>query len=207
MYNVNVLYPFNASDHCQVEFSVFSYIPIQADTCPAMNRLDWNNANSEGISKYLAVFNWLDLMTTNLTADSLMSAFSDVLHTAIDMFVQLKPVKNSNIKSRCWYPAALRHAISKKRCLWSRKRSYPTNKLLSTAYHAAELKCRHLLHDYEIKREQKIIERINGGCFYRFVNNNLSCKRGLGALGDGKGGVIVSDAERADLFNDYFSSV
>jgi len=39
------------------------------------------------------------------------------------------------------------------------------------------------------------------------VNNKLSGKRGLGALGDGKGGVIVSDAERANLLNDYFSSV
>jgi len=77
-----------------------------------MNRLDWNNANFEGISNYLAVFNCLDLLTTNLTADSLWSAFSDVLHTTIDMFVPLKPVKNSNIKSQRWYPAALRHAIN-----------------------------------------------------------------------------------------------
>jgi len=52
-----------------------------------------------------------------------------------------------------------------------------------------------------------LIERNNAGCFYRFVNNKLSCKRGLGALADGKGGVIVSEAERADLLNDYFSSV
>jgi len=80
--------------------------------------------------------------------------------------------------------------------------------LLSTAYHTAELKCKNLLRDYKIKQEQKIIERNYAGCFYRFVNNKLSCKRGLGTLGDGKGGVIVSDAERADLLNDdYFSSV
>jgi len=35
----------------------------------------------------------------------------------------------------------------------------------------------------------------------------VSCSRGLGALGDDKGGVIVSDAEWADLLNDYFSFV
>jgi len=90
MYNVNVLHPFSTSDHCQVEFSVFSDSPLQSDTSQSMNIL-------EGISNYLAVFNWLDLMTTNLTADSLWRVFSDVLHTAIDMFVPLKPVKNSNI--------------------------------------------------------------------------------------------------------------
>jgi len=42
---------------------------------------------------------------------------------------------------------------------------------------------------------------------FLFVNNKLSCRCGLDALGDGKGGVIVSDAERADLLNDYLSSV
>ena len=39
------------------------------------------------------------------------------------------------------------------------------------------------------------------------MNNKLSCKPGLGALVDGKGGVIVRDAERVDLLNDYFSFV
>jgi len=68
------------------------------------------------------------------------------------MFVPLKPVKNSNFKCQRWYLAALRHAINKKRWLWCRKRSDPTNEFLSTAYHAAELKCRNLLHDYEINR-------------------------------------------------------
>jgi len=91
--------------------------------------------------------------------------------------------------------------------MWCRKRSDPTNELLSTAYHAAELKCSNLLRDYEIKREQKIIEHNNAGCFYRFVNNKLSCTYGLDTLGDGKGGVIVSDAEQADLLNAYFSSI
>jgi hypothetical protein len=75
--------------------------------------------------------------------------------------------------------------------------------MLNAAYRAIDLKCRNFLHDYEIKCEQKVIERNNAGCFYRFVNNKLSCKRGLGALSDNKGGVIVSNAERADLLNNY----
>jgi len=117
MYNMNVLHPFSTSDHCHVEFSVFSYSPTQSYTSPNMKHLDWNNANFNGISNYLAVLNWFDLLTTNLTAESVWSAFSEVLHTALDMFVPLKPVKNSNIKSQRWYPAALRHAINtKQRC-------------------------------------------------------------------------------------------
>jgi len=43
----------------------------------------------------------------------------------------------------------------------------------------AELKCRNLFRDYEIKQEHKIIQRNNADCFYRLVNNKLSGKRGL----------------------------
>ena len=205
--NVNVSHPFGTSDHCQVEFSVFVDSTMQANDEPSAKRFDWNNADFDGISSYIATFNWLDMLATNLTPDSIWCAFSDVLHTAIDMYVPIKPDRNVAIKNRRWYPAALRHAISKKRSLCGRKRRDPNNVLLNAAYRAVDLKCRNLLRDYETKREQKVIERNNAGCFYRFVNNKLSCKRGLGALSDNKGGVIVSDAERADLLNNYFSSV
>jgi len=39
------------------------------------------------------------------------------------------------------------------------------------------------------------------------VNNKLSCKRGLGALNDGSGDVIVSDADHTNLLNNYLCSV
>ena len=87
------------------------------------------------------------------------------------------------------------------------KRNDPSSAVVAAVYHTAELKCRRLLRDYEIKKEQKIIECNNAGSFYRFVNNKLSCRRGLGALHNNMGDVIVSDAERADLLNSYFSSV
>jgi hypothetical protein len=123
------------------------------------------------------------------------------------MYAPIKPSRNVAIKNRHWYPAALRHAISKKRSLWGRKRRDPNNVMLNAAYRAIDLKCRNLLRDYEIKHEQKVIERNNAGCFNRFVKNKLSCKRGSGALSDNNGSVIVSDAEHADLLNNYFSSV
>ena len=208
MCNVNVIHPFGNSDHCQIEFSVFTDSSFKRDVDLNVVRYDWNKADFDSISGYIAAVNWLDILTVNLTADSLWSAFSTVLQMAIDMYVPKKRVSEfMNVKYRRWYPAALRHAISKKRCLWSKKRDDPNNATLAAAYHTAEQKCKQLLRDYEIKKEQKVIERNNAGSFYRFVNNKLSCKRGLGALSDSSGDVIVSDAERADMLNSYFSSV
>jgi len=42
----------------------------QTDSSLSMKRLGWNNANFDGISDYLVVFNWFDLLTTNLTIGS-----------------------------------------------------------------------------------------------------------------------------------------
>jgi len=67
--------------------------------------------------------------------------------------------------------------------------------------------CRQLIHKYEIKREQKVINNNNAGCFFRFVNRKLSCKSGLGALINDDGDIVTSDIDRANLLNDYFASM
>jgi len=53
----------------------------------------------------------------------------------------------------------------------------------------------------------KLIGRGNLGRFYRYVNGKLSCKSGVGPLKSGFNKIIVSDVEKAELLNNYFSSV
>ncbi len=160
------------------------------------------------MSNYIASVDWLSLLSTNLTAGNLWSAFSNVLQSAIDLFVPVNYVRRDNsVKCRRWYPAALKRAIARKRCLWRKHRESPDDERLLAAYHSAERKCRQMLRDYEIKRDNRVIDSDNAGSFFRFVNGKLSCKRGLGAINDEKGGVITGDAERANLLNDYFTSM
>ena len=160
------------------------------------------------MSNYINAVNWYDMLATNLTADSLWAAFSDVLQTAVDIFVPVIQVtEHTVINNKRWYPAALRRAIARKKCLWRKRRDHPGATAALMNYHKAELKCNQLLREYEIKREEKIIESGNAGSFYRFVNGKLSCKRGLGTLSDGSGNTITSDADCANLLNDYFTSV
>ena len=147
-------------------------------------------------------------MTTELTADSLWTAFSDVLQTAVDMFVPFKYVSSScNVKCQRWYPAAIKHAVARKRCLWRKHRESPDDVNLMAAYRRADEKYRQLVREHEIKREQRVIESDNVGSFFRFVNGKLSCRRGLGALNDDNGNVVTSDIDRANLLNDYFTSM
>ena len=122
MSGANVIQPFSNSDHCQIEFSIFTDSLFEHGVELNVVRYDWDKADFDSICEYIAAVNWLNVLTVNLTADSLWRAFSDVLQTAIDRYVPKKTVSSCmNIKCRRWYPAALRRAINRKRCLWRQK--------------------------------------------------------------------------------------
>jgi len=60
------------------------------------------------MSDYITGVDWLALLTTNLTADNLWAAFSNVLQTAADCFVPMKYRKNNgSMKNKRWYPGPL----------------------------------------------------------------------------------------------------
>ena len=168
--NTNVIEPFSTSDHCQVEFSVFNDCAATAECRDEIvKRYDWSSADYDAMSNYIASVDWLSLLSTNLTADNLWSAFSNVLQSAIDLFVPVNYVRRDNsVKCRRWYPAALKRAIARKRCLWRKHRESPDDERLLAAYHGAERKCRQMLRDYEIKRENRVIDSDNAGSFFPF---------------------------------------
>jgi len=64
-----------------------------------------------------------------------------------------------------------------------------------------------LIYDHNKQVEQSVINSANLGNFYRYVNGRLSCKSGVGPLKTGSGEVIVSDVEKAEVLNKYFTSV
>jgi len=79
--NVDVIKPFSTSDHCQVKFSVFSDCINHSEKL-VTKRYDWSSADYDSMSDYIAGIDWLGILSTRLTADSLWAAFSDVLQAA-----------------------------------------------------------------------------------------------------------------------------
>ena len=206
-----VIAPFSTSDHCQVEFEVFRDCDADNDSrsdAKHCTRYNWETADCDGMNSYLASVNWYNLLTTNLTVDSLWLAFRDILQTAINRYVG-SSIVCANDKPRTnktWYPPNIKKAIARKRCLWREHRKHPNDPTVAAAYKAALGKCRCLIYKFELKKEQKVIDSKNTGAFYTFVNNKMSCKSGIGPLRDNQGAIVTGDLQRANLLNDYFSS-
>ena len=64
-----------------------------------------------------------------------------------------------------------------------------------------------MIYDHNKQVEQSDINSANLGNFYRYINGRLSCKSGVGPLKTGSGEVIVSDVEKAEVLDKYFTDV
>lgn len=64
-----------------------------------------------------------------------------------------------------------------------------------------------LIYDHERSRELEVINSSHLGSFYKFLNNKLTCKSGVGPLRLDTGQIATDDSTKATALNDYFCSV
>ena len=169
----------------------------------------WHETDYTGLANSFNTVNCFNMFTTNLTHDSLWEAFTDTLNSVIKNCVPAISVhdkQSRRIQNKTTYPKNVRHAVSKKRCLWKRHRQNPLDTNILLAYKAAEVKCRDMITGFEVRKEREIIHSKNNGSFFRHVNDCLSNGRGTGTLIDA-GSPVTNDKEKTNLFNNYFSSV
>jgi len=63
------------------------------------------------------------------------------------------------------------------------------------------------VRNYEIRKENDVLESNNLDKFYRFINGRLANKQGNGILKEQNGMHVTVVAERAELINNCFCSV
>jgi len=207
--SVGVEAPFSSSDHNSIVFNVYSgdcKDPCN-DSTDVIKRYLWLQGDYESMSSYLQNVNWNELLTTNFSADSLWAAFCEELNTAIDLFVPsvFTPVERK-FKLRK-YPKYIRRLMQRKRAVWRHMKLKPDDTNLAARFNKLTADCRLATRQYELKLESKVIDNNNLGAFYRFVNAKSSCRSGVGSLVGPDGEVAVTDKDKAELLNSFFSSV
>ena len=63
------------------------------------------------------------------------------------------------------------------------------------------------IQTFEAKVESNIVESNNLGTFYRYINKRMSHQTSIAAIHDKTGNLVVHNSDKANLFNQYFSSV
>ena len=168
--DIDVKQPFSSSEHSQISFRIFVDNRETTDCTELTSSqlmYDWDKGDYENMSQFLMSVNWCNVLAYNLTVDPLWSAFYDILSTAIALYAPKKlPVKRSNAKRpHVYYPSGIRCAIARKRCLWHQVKTRPGNAEAAKRYRLAAEKCKQSIRNFEIKKEQKVIDSNNQGSF------------------------------------------
>ena len=198
--------PFASSDHNTVRFSV----AVDRVSEPISSNLTsaaycWHKADFNGLNERLMNFDWNQMMTVNLDANTLWASFNQVLQSAINDFVPIHYIPSrKQVTAR--YPAQIHAALTRKRCLWKLRKRNPNDVTISNNYRRQVAECRKLIREYEIKREETVIQANNVGKVYSFVNGKMTCHSGVGALKTSDGCIVLSDSAKAELLNEYFVS-
>ena len=82
-----------------------------------------------------------------------------------------------------------------------------SNTTLKTKYTAIANKCKIAIFNFDLEKENKILKANNLGAFYKFANKRLSSPSGIAPLVNSDGKVFTSEADKAKLLSEYFSSV
>jgi len=67
--------------------------------------------------------------------------------------------------------------------------------------------CSSSLQNLDNTVESSFVESNNLGTFYRYINKRMNHHNLIAALTDSMGSLVVSDSDKANLFNQYFSYV
>ena len=123
----------------------------------------WKATNFDGMSRYLSAVDWDHIFTVNFTADTIWSAFCDILNDAIEQFVSVNSTRQTRKLKLKHYPNSIKKTLSRKKCLWRKLRSNPDSDITRASYKLAAAKSRTLIRNYEIKQEQQVIRANNTG--------------------------------------------
>ena len=197
--------------------SVSNTTPSEPHSLPiVLSTYDWANADFQAINEYLNSFDWNWIFGYNFDADSIWLQFKSVLMSVISLiiiiihafifahkikegqimksgdlriYVPVKFVSHTVKHNVRRYPKHIRKLLTRKRAAW-RALKLNNTPVLCARYDSIANQCRLEITNFDVTREQRILDANNMGAFYRFVNKKLSSKSGIAPLMNVNGDLI-----------------
>ena len=133
------------------------------------------------------------------------NVFISILNYGISIYT---PMRRASMSYRCAkkYPLYIRQLLRKKSVAWRRYKHFKSAQLKSK-YLLIKQKCCALIKEFTRQKKEQVINSNNLGLFYSHIYKRLVSKTGVGVQKDQSGSFVHSDSMKAELFNQYFSSV
>ena len=200
MHDTHVVAPFSTSDHSMVKFKIINNIPV----CNVESTsFDYNCANWVGIFEFLNRVDIIEALDGHMDIASKMDCFYSILNDCITANVPV--VKSKKKVNSFLYPMHIRRWLHKKTSAWRVYSHVRTESALSK-YKQVASKCRLLIYNHALRRENKVVNSDNISSFYRHCNRKFKCQSIIGPIKDHHGVLITDPRVKANVFQHSFSS-
>lgn len=193
------------SDHNIVSFKLHCMAANQLNDESILFR-DFENTDFDGLNRYLSTIDWSAVLVTSYDTNTYWKKFMEILNAGIELYVPVRRKKMLSRRVGCLYPYFIRQMLRKRKAAWRKFRRFHTQKLYDK-YVQIDVKCKDAIYKFDTEKERKLVESGNVGQFYKYVNNKIISKTGIGIVKNNTGDMLHADNDKAECFNSFFSSV
>lgn len=201
---INHMSPLGKSHHQVLSFDFICN--TDEDDVTEVMRPDYNNADIQGMKSVLKNYDWSILDGKNV--DDAWSACSNKLSDLEKKFVPKK--KNSKKKRRkpLWMNHSALRKVKLKHAAYMRyldTKEGTDYSFFARLRNQAKWACRQAVVSFEKKLASEA--KSNNKAFFAYVRSKLKTREGIGDLIDKNGNLASTNSDKAEVLNNYFSSV
>jgi hypothetical protein len=197
--NASVDVSFSSSDHSTVNFELIHscHNTVVDNASYNFDRADW-----------LGIFTYLPNTDLNYIfgqccddTHSIINAFYSIITDCIANHIPLVGTSRSKFHT---YPLHIQRKLKRKATAWRVYKSFRTPESHERYKHIVST-CRSLIYQYNLHRENEIVNSSNVNKLYRHANKNFSVKSTIVPLKGPSGDLIIDPYTKAELLSNIFS--
>ena len=165
---------------------------------------DFENADYNGLNQFLLSVDWSTVLVSCQDVNIYWKSFVHVLNLGIDKFVPRRRTSVTNVKCPKSYPRFIQRLYKKKSAAWRAYKKFRTD-CLRDKYERLEVECRTAINAYFLNIENRLLSDANIGKFYKYVNNKIVSRTGIGAIKNDQGDLLVDDDKKAESFDQFLA--
>uniref|UniRef100_A0A8C5PPB0 Reverse transcriptase domain-containing protein n=1 Tax=Leptobrachium leishanense TaxID=445787 RepID=A0A8C5PPB0_9ANUR len=202
--NINVKEQLGNSDHNMVTFEINSKKHIHKGHAKIYN---FKKANFIKIKEALNVIDWQKLFHGKNTEDK-WNIFKLTLEKYTSQYIPLvNKYKRNRLKPMWLSRKVTKEMKNKKKAFKAFK--FDKSEASYKAYRAANKACKNAIRWAKLENEKEIAKesKTNPKRFFRYINSKKPKSENVGSLKSESGLLLTEDQDKAEILNDYFSSV
>ena len=196
--------PLGKSDH--ILLKVITTIPTKKHKPTITYRYDWNKGNYTEFKKFMSSIDWSVL--DKLSVEECWKYIKSKLEEGIKLYIPLVKCSSTSKDKPPWFTFEVKKSVKKKYKLFKRFLESEDNAdyLVYVRFRNEVSK---MIRKSKMSHERKIAHdcKRNPKAFWKYVNSFRKCKEGISTLERGDGSTATEDGDKANILNDFFSSV